>query len=65
MQRLRPLSEEECYLRCYGWLGSGGDVRVLHPDSASPEVTFVLTDRIRRAFEAGLAEESRVEAEAA
>ena len=21
-QRLRPLSEEECYLRCYGWRGS-------------------------------------------
>ena len=28
MQRLRPLSEEECYLRCYGWRGSEDAVKV-------------------------------------
>lgn len=65
MQRLRPLSEEECYLRCYGWLGRDDDVRVLHPESDRPEVAAVLTDRIRRAFEAGLEAEDGFEAEAA
>jgi hypothetical protein len=65
MQRLRPLSEQECYLRCYGWLGADDSVRVLDADADSPEVTSVLTDRIRRAFEAGLEEEPRLGAEAA
>jgi hypothetical protein len=61
MQRLRPLSEEECYLRCYG---SRTDdlVRVIRPSDAEGEVAAVLTDRIRRAFEAGL---EPAEAEAA
>lgn len=57
MQRLRPLSEEECYLRCYGWVGGGDDVRVLDPaETTSPEAATVLTERIRRAFEARLDE---------
>ena len=29
MERLRTLSEEECYLRCYGWRGTDDSVRVV------------------------------------
>jgi len=61
MQRLRPLSEQECYLRCYG-SRTEDSVRVIRDEHESDEVASVLTDRIRRAFEAGL--EAR-EAEAA
>lgn len=28
-ERLRTLSEDECYLRCYGWRWEGDSVRVL------------------------------------
>lgn len=62
MQRLRPLNEQECYLRCYGWVGAEDAVRVMRPDDDEPETTAVLTERIRLAFEARL--EAR-EAEAA
>jgi len=51
--RLRPLSEEECYLRCYGWRGSDDTVKVVpagHPVEA--ESPAALTERIRIAFEA-------------
>jgi hypothetical protein len=55
MQRLRPLSEEECYLRCYGWAGGEDTVKVLDSkDPAAPEPSGVLTERIRLAFEARL-----------
>ena len=56
MQRLRPLNEQECYLRCYGWVGGDDDVRVLRPGDDSREATAVLTERIRLAFEARLVE---------
>ena len=53
MQRLRPLDEQECYLRCYGWRGNEDTVKVVpsgHPvESESPAA---LTERIRIAFEA-------------
>jgi hypothetical protein len=62
MQRLRPLDEDECYLRCYGWTGSDDSVRVLREHDAVPEDVAVLTERIRLAFEAGLGDR---EAEAA
>ena len=62
MQRLRPLDEQECYLRCYGWVGGDDAVRVYDPVEDAPEATAVLTERIRLAFEAGLVEH---EAEAA
>ena len=56
-QRLRPLSEDECYLRCYGWRGADDTVKVVptgNPhESASPAA---LTERIRLAFEARLDE---------
>ncbi len=54
MQRLRPLSEDECYTRCYGWIGTDDAVRVLRAGDDSPEAVAVLTERIRLAFEAGL-----------
>jgi hypothetical protein len=57
MQRLRPLNEQECYLRCYGWVGGDDDaVRVIRPGDDTPEATAVLTERIRLAFEALLDE---------
>ena len=52
MQRLRPLDEQECYLRCYGWVGGDDAVRVKRPGADSAEATAVLTERIRLAFEA-------------
>lgn len=53
---MRPLDEQECYLRCYGWVGEEDAVRVIPPEVESPEATAVLTERIRLAFEARLDE---------
>jgi hypothetical protein len=57
MQRLRPLSEEECYLRCYGWVGADDDVQIVRSDdpTTAADADRVMTERIRRAFEARLA----------
>jgi hypothetical protein len=55
MQRMRALSEEECYLRCYGQRGAEESVRVL--DRAPPEGLTgpsVFAERIRLQFEAAL-----------
>ncbi len=55
MQRLRPLSEEECYLRCYGWRGGEDTVKVLRPGApGGAPGADVLAERIRLAFEARL-----------
>lgn len=55
MQRLRPLSEDECYLRCYGFRGGEDTVKVVRPgDPVITESPAVLTERIRLAFEARL-----------
>ncbi len=55
MERLRALSDDECYLRCYGWVGQDDDVRVLDSRvKLSPEIAAVITERIRLEFEAGL-----------
>ena len=59
MQRLRPLNEQECYLRCYGWVGGDDAVRVMRPGSESPEATAVMTERIRLAFERRIDERER------
>jgi hypothetical protein len=48
------MDENECYLRCYGWVGEEGDVRVLPARGNEPVATAVLTERIRLAFEARL-----------
>lgn len=54
MQRLRPLSEQECYLRCYG--RSGDETVKLLPagDGARRDGSGALSERIRLAFEARL-----------
>ena len=53
MERLRPLSESECYLRCYGWRGSDDTVRVLIPAEPVERVgPTAAAERIRVAFEA-------------
>jgi hypothetical protein len=47
------LSEEECYLRCYGSRGSEDTVKVVRSgDPSLAEPPTVLTERIRLAFEA-------------
>jgi hypothetical protein len=53
MSRLRPLSEDECYLRCYGWVGRDDDaVRILDPRAERDrEGAAVLAERMRRAYE--------------
>jgi hypothetical protein len=53
MQRLRPLTEEECYLRCYG-ARDDESVRVVRAPELEQDEVAVLTERIRLAFEAGL-----------
>jgi hypothetical protein len=52
MQRLRPLSETECYLRCYGWRGSEETVKVLRADRAPREAPSIVAERMRVALEA-------------
>lgn len=55
MQRLRPLTEEECYFRCYGWVGSSEEVTVLEPEThRPPDTPSVLAERLRLEFEAAL-----------
>jgi hypothetical protein len=50
------LSEEECYLRCYGWRGGDDTVKVVRSgDPVITEPPGALTERIRLAFEARLA----------
>jgi hypothetical protein len=56
MQRLRPLNEQECYLRCYGRVGSDDAVTVKRPGDDTVGATAVLTERIRLAFESRLDE---------
>ena len=50
MRRLRPLSEEECYLRCYG----AGDamVRLVRLEPRRPRhLTRITGEELRRLFE--------------
>jgi hypothetical protein len=49
------LSEEEAYLRCYGWRGGDDTVKVVRSgDPVITEYPAALTERIRLAFEARL-----------
>ena len=49
------MSEEECYLRCYGWEGPTTPSRSSRPvDPSEQESPAALTERIRLAFEARL-----------
>ena len=50
MRRLRPLSEEECYLRCYG--AGDSQVRVVQLEPPRPRGLARLTGaELRRLFE--------------
>ena len=50
MRRLRPLTEAECYARCYG--GGGDDVRVLLIEPRRSRVVVRLSgEELRRRFE--------------
>ncbi|MEP7334710.1 MAG: hypothetical protein ABI717_02920 [Actinomycetota bacterium] len=62
MRRLRPLTEAECYARCYG--GGGDDVRVLRLEPRRSRVVVRLSgEELRRRFEERLdAREPEVEA---
>jgi hypothetical protein len=54
MQRLRPLTEEECYLRCYGSRGADYTVRIVVHAAPAPAAPTVFAERIRLLFEAGV-----------
>ena len=62
MRRLRPLTEAECYARCYG--GGGDDVRVVRLEPRRPRMLLrVSGEELRRRFEERLdAREPIVEA---
>ena len=62
MRRLRPLTEAECYARCYG--SGGDDVRVLRLEPRRSRVVVRLSgEELRRRFEERLdAREPEVEA---
>ena len=59
MRRLRPLSEEECYLRCYGSRGVADKVRVVRVAADATAPPSVLAERIRLLFEAALDDRER------
>ncbi len=65
MRRLRPLSEAECYARCYG--GWEATVRVVRLEPRRPRHQVLLEgEAVRRRFEEYLdAREPDAEAEAA
>jgi hypothetical protein len=55
MERLRALSEEECYLRCYGFRGSEDTVKILRRDDPGGASSHgIQAERIRISFEARL-----------
>jgi hypothetical protein len=49
MQRLRPLSEAECYARCYGWRAD--DVKVIVVSRQPRYPTEVSGEALRSLFE--------------
>ena len=50
MERLRTLSEAECYARCYGWRYTEDSVKVLHRDS-EPAPAADVGERLRMLLE--------------
>jgi hypothetical protein len=63
VQRLRSLSEAECYARCYGWRGEDG-VKVISVERRRPRYeTPVSGELLRALFETKL--DSREQPEAA
>lgn len=49
MQRLRTLSEAECYARCYGWRGDDG-VRVISAEPRRPRYETPVSGELLRAL---------------
>ena len=62
MRRLRPLTEAECYARCYG--GGDENVRVIRVPARPRKLTTVSGEQLRRLFEERL-EQRGPEVEAA
>jgi hypothetical protein len=55
MQRLRPLSEEECYLRCHGQRGADDTVKVIGPVTTGERPpSSVFAERLGAQLEAAL-----------
>ncbi|MFL5924213.1 MAG: hypothetical protein ACJ74S_09615 [Gaiellaceae bacterium] len=54
MRRLRPLSEEECYLRCYGVDETTVTVVRLEPRRAARGLGRITGEELRRLFEVRL-----------
>jgi hypothetical protein len=67
MRRLRPLSEDECYARCY--LGWDATIRIVRLEPRRPRHAVLLDgEALRRQFEEALdarAPDAHAEAEAA
>ena len=60
--RMRPLSEKECYARCYGWRDEKVRVLRFQPRRARPTLRPT-GEELRRSFEERL--DQRIEPEAA
>ncbi len=56
MERLRTLSEAECYERCYGWRWSEESVRVLRREPDPRAELSLAGERLRRLLELRLDE---------
>jgi hypothetical protein len=56
MERLRTLSEAECYERCYGWRWSEESVKVLRREPDPRAEPTELGERLRRLLELRLDE---------
>jgi len=50
-ERLRTLSEEECYERCYGWRWTDDSVKVLRRDSDPRDDPSDMGERLRTLLE--------------
>ena len=51
MERLRTLSEAECYERCYGWRYTEDTVKVLPRGGAQPAESSDVGERLRMLLE--------------
>jgi hypothetical protein len=51
MERLRTLSEAECYERCYGWRYTEDTVKVLPRGGVKPEQPSDVGERLRMLLE--------------
>jgi hypothetical protein len=63
-ERLRTLSEAECYERCYGWRWTDDSVKVLRREPDPRDEPSEMGERLRRLLELRL-DAREAEAEAA